>query len=82
MVQSGEIQLEKLVELITPPPSGINKSPYPRSQRRSIVVSIVSSSTIIGEEVVVLEGNGTYRYTCTVISPTAVILIADAKSIL
>lgn len=84
VVQEGEVQLEKSLELDVPSQLHhcltSSTSKRSRSLRRNIVVSIVSSSSIIGEEIIV-DVNRRYSYTCTVLSPTAIILIADAKSI-
>lgn len=43
-------------------------------------MSIISAGGVIGEEIFVGE-NRPYCYTCTVLSPTAVILVGEKKSI-
>lgn len=46
----------------------------------TIKVSIISSGGVIGEEMF-LGDDSKYEYTCTVLSPTAIILVGDKKSI-
>ncbi|KAL4488817.1 hypothetical protein ABPG72_016470 [Tetrahymena utriculariae] len=74
IVQEGEVQLEKCIKIEEEVRYNIKR------KNIQIKVSILSSGGVVGEELFLNE-NYCYYYTCTVLSPKAIILVGDKKSI-
>ncbi|KAL4440941.1 hypothetical protein ABPG74_009354 [Tetrahymena malaccensis] len=74
IVQEGEVQLEKCIKIEEEVRNNIKR------KNVQIKVSILSSGGVVGEELFLNE-NYCYYYTCTVLSPKAIILVGDKKSI-
>ncbi|EAS02137.2 cyclic nucleotide-binding domain protein (macronuclear) [Tetrahymena thermophila SB210] len=74
IVQEGEVQLEKCIKIEEEVRNNIKR------KNIQIKVSILSAGGVVGEELFLNE-NYCYFYTCTVLSPKAIILVGDKKSI-